>query len=786
MNVKKFLASMLVFAMLLSVMSFTVFAEVASTLPVAVDGVITLTEDVTLSETYKIEEGTTLTINLDGHTIDVGFQTGSSEKHIYAIDNYGTLTLTGNGTINSRGIGNYGTLIIENGTYNSIDTNGGSAVWNYSGSKLTINGGTFTSADASTAPAASTLYLDTGATAEINGGTFTANADWTYAIISNGDITIDDATVNSEHGAIAATNGSVIINGGSYNISGSGHVVYVTEASVTIKDGSFSHTQENATSEGNAIIYAGTNTVIVEGGNFYSVAAAFAYASADITLKGGSFTGASSKVYQSENGDNVGSFAEVGTVITIDGTNFTKNEDGSIVEAKKVVATVNGEEFTDLQAALDAVDANAEIVLCSDVADVDATISKNITLNLGGKTVTDAYIIITGDVTIKNGFIKNTNEPYPLVVQNGGKLTVENVAIEASKSDRAIWVRSGSELVFNSGSILATKGENNNKTNLIAAIYTDSNTDVTINGGTITVDTPNNKAIGIFGNYTNANVTVNDGKISTSGKNYSYGINVDGDITVNGGEIVTNEKGYGYSSGIRYGNNYALVTATGDVTITGGTITTNGYSGYIVNVGRNYQSNAQTVTITGGTLKNDLSEVEKTTGGHKAPVLVWEGSASPVTATITDGDFSGFSADLLRKDNEATTTLTVSGGTFDVNVNEEFLADGFKMKDNGDGTYGVVDQIWTTDYAANGNTIRFLFDANIDGEVISGIKFIKVLGTDANYEEAAGLGGETTTSKTFYGDVTDVPEGATFYAVAFVKLGDTTYWSVPVMGKLAQ
>ena len=378
------------------------------------------------------------------------------------------------------------------------------------------------------------------------------------------------------------------------------------------------------------------------------------------------------------------------------GNDVDANNDITVIVAGETVlepvyvAKIGEEGHRTLQEAINASQDNDEIVLLDNVTDVDATISKKVTLNLNEKTITDAYIIITSEVNIKGGSIKNVNEPYPLVVKNGGKLTVDGVGIEASKSDRAIWVREGSELVFNNSSILATKGEGNNKTNLIAAIYTDSNTDVTINSGTITVDTPDNKAVAIFGNYKNANVTVNGGKISTSGKNYSYGINVDGDITVTGGEIVTNEKGYAYSSGIRYGYNYALVTATGNVTITGGSITTNGFSGYAVNVGRSYSSNDQTVSITGGTFTNNLSEVEMTTGGHNAPVLVWTGTASTVTATIENGNFSGYNANLFRKDNEEdNSTLEVSGGTFDREINGEYLAKGYAITANENGTYGV-------------------------------------------------------------------------------------------------
>jgi len=352
------------------------------------------------------------------------------------------------------------------------------------------------------------------------------------------------------------------------------------------------------------------------------------------------------------------------------------------------VAKVGDTYYENFADALAAANDGDTVVIVNDVTGLSANINKAITLDLGGKTVTDAYIIIiSADVAIQNGSIKNVNEPYPLVVQNGGLLTVNNVDIEASKSDRAIWVRGGSKLVFNSGSILATKGENNTKTNLIAAIYTDTNTDVIINGGTITVDTPDNKAVGIFGNYTNANVTVNGGKISTSGKNYSYGINVDGDITVTDGEIVTNEKRYGYSSGIAYGYNYALVSATGDVTVTGGTITTNGYSGYIVSVGRTYSANEITVSISGGTFKNVLTEIDKTQGGHKAPVIICEGNAYAVSASITGGSFSGFSADVL-KETHADTTISISGGTFDLALSGG-IADGCQLKDNGNGTWTV-------------------------------------------------------------------------------------------------
>ncbi|MBR2041641.1 MAG: right-handed parallel beta-helix repeat-containing protein, partial [Oscillospiraceae bacterium] len=640
-------------------------------------------------------DGNVSAVEINAGTLELTNVNIESARHAVRID--GPVTATING-------GEYKLIPAAKRTHHAVNISGAANV--------TIEDGTFVGPKESVSDSGSAVCVQSGATATIEGGDFSGGKNSTLGI--SGSVTIKGGNFDQMPEINwVAENAEFYFNGEKY-IENNGRLLKVTDIVASIGEVKYTSLQEavnaateNATitllnnvtladtltvPEGKAITLDLTNgrelkvdTINIGIGNTIAVGA-------DSTINAKAINGEGTlKV-------DVGATIK-GTVS--DSIHVEIYSNSEIVEdayledgvVKYSVASIRVDNITTyyktLKDAIDAAQPGEEIVLLADLEDVDETISKNIVLNLGGKTITDAYIIVTGDVTIKNGKIKNVDEPYPLVVQNGGKLTIEDVAIEASKSDRAIWVRSGSKLIFNSGSILATKGANNTKTNLIAAIYTDSNTDVTINGGTITVDTPNNKAVGIFGNYNNANVTVNGGKISTSGKNYSYGINVDGDITVNGGEIVTNEKGYGYSSGIRYGNNYALVSATGDVTITGGTITTNGYSGYIVNVGRTYSSNDQTVTITGGTFINDLSEVEQTSGGHNAPAFLWEGSASDVTATISDGDFSGFSADILRGEN---TELEISGGTFDVAVNEEYLAEGFKVEQNADDTYGVVEK----------------------------------------------------------------------------------------------
>ncbi len=534
---------------------------------------------------------------------------------------------------------------------------------------------------------------------------------------------IDNVTFNNGN-CIFPGDGDITVNDCTFNTAG--YVIYYEVAKDNLK---VTGNTFNVDPESNVILLRGNETFT---GNTINSGRTVNVVSGSPTVSGNVFADdVRLKVYNNATATITGNTLnyitfddETSVNSTFEDNILSEDAEAALKAAgviKEAVAEVGGTKYFSLQKAIDAAESGETITLLAECSNVDLTVNNAVTIDLGGKTITDAYIIIKKAVEIKNGDIVNTNEPYPLVVK-GGHLTVNDVDIAASKSDRAIWLDSGT-LDFNSGSILATKGEGNNKSS-IAAIWVSSG-QVNINGGTLTVDTPGADAIGVYGNYANAHVTMNDGKISTSGDSYSYGIRVDGDITVSGGEIVTNEKGYGYSSGIRYGNNYALYTCLGDVTITGGKITTNGYSGYMVHVGRTYSSVDQTVAISNVEFTNNLNEVEKTQGGHKAPVLVWEGSASNVTATITSGTFNGVSSTLLRGDN---TTLTVSGGIFENAPDEKYLAEGFNLKENAEGAYEVLPK--ETKVAKIGDdeyfTLQDAIDAAESGETITLINNIEL------------------------------------------------------------
>ena len=107
MKIKKLLATLLAVAMVLSTMSFSVFAEDAIIEEIMED--VTLTEDIFLPEStkYVIPEGADVTIDLNGYTI-----TGNIHKSFGAV------------------IENFGTLTLKNGTVSSVADNGGSALLN--------------------------------------------------------------------------------------------------------------------------------------------------------------------------------------------------------------------------------------------------------------------------------------------------------------------------------------------------------------------------------------------------------------------------------------------------------------------------------------------------------------------------------------------------------------------------------------------------------------------------------------------------------------------------------
>lgn len=179
----------------------------ASGLPQAQDGVITLTEDVTLEEdvTTKIvvPSGKTVTLDLNGHTI-----TATSKQ--VAIINEGNLTIKGEGNVIADGnyaVLNHGELLtINGGNYSKTDPKATQSL---------ISNGWYTNSE-NTSGAISNMVINGGT---FDGGTYTAVKNDSY-----GNITINGGTFTSTNttAGIQETGNGITINGGTFDA-----IVYV-------------------------------------------------------------------------------------------------------------------------------------------------------------------------------------------------------------------------------------------------------------------------------------------------------------------------------------------------------------------------------------------------------------------------------------------------------------------------------------------------------------------------------------------------------------------------------
>ncbi|MBR2014459.1 MAG: hypothetical protein IJ998_03445 [Alistipes sp.] len=247
---------------------------------VAVGGNVVLGADITVSEPVVIPEGKTVILNMNGKTLSA-----ADEANTYALNNHGTLTITGNGVVNARGIYNgYSSvddnhnssakLIIENGTFNAKGTNGGACIFNYG--IVEVNGGQFTSIGGyslNNQNGSSMTNMDAtvtggiynvGETLTINGGKIaTTRGGYTHAIYHNGGVlTVNNGEFEGNGNEVIHANSCVAnINGGSFKkVEKTSYLLAGSQ--MTINDGTF------VAHESNPAAHPVRPDVIVKGGTF--------------------------------------------------------------------------------------------------------------------------------------------------------------------------------------------------------------------------------------------------------------------------------------------------------------------------------------------------------------------------------------------------------------------------------------------------------------------------------------------------------------------------------------
>ena len=686
---------------------------------------VTLLKDVT--ENVEIAKEKNLTLDLNGKTLSGG--TGTAKAALY---NLGTITIqdtsaakTGTikrddtGTVGETSyyvIRNQGTMTIESGTViNNSGYKKANSTGSMIGSSLICNGD-----------------CDEGGTLTIKGGTFTQN---NFIAIKNGALGVlhvTGGTITSNHSAIQNWFKADITGG---EIKGQLWTdAYKADESVgqTTIGGDAKFTGEIVMDIAGSV----APTLAINGGNLnvtnWRITSAAASVGAKPSVSGGTFSSAVPAEYCAEG------FIPV------------KNADGTYgVKAGAYVAQIGDVKYETLQAAIDAVKANETIYVLGNIDlgtdelstyDVKTTV-KNVTIDLGGYTVTSAgrftvYLKVNG-WTIQNGTIQNTNASttYGTLYVGGSSnsttlknLTVESktngvqFAIASSKNGikASITVEDGTKISGNYGVYMKGQPKPWRDTR-------DGQEILNVNGGEITGTTA---AIAVFGagkGNTKAGVIVN----INGGKVYSdsYAIAGNGSsvlenttINISGGKVFSNKDTAIYhpqagtvtiSGGEVYGVTGGVQMCAGTLNVTGGTISATGNGdvsgktgdgsipdGAAVSiVNRAYPAGAPTMTISGGTFT----------------------SAAGVGAVQAYG-WKNNSQQTWDKPNAA-----VSGGTFSSAVKEEYCATGYIPTANADGTYGVkagayvakVDNVkYETLQAAinaakGGSTVRLLADVTL-------------------------------------------------------------------------
>ena len=239
------------------------------------------------------------------------------------------------------------------------------------------------------------------------------------------------------------------------------------------------------------------------------------------------------------------------------------------------VASVGDSKYQSLAEAIDAAQDGQTVTLLADAAE-DVVISKSITLDLGGKTLTNTnggkatISVAGGTVTVKNGNVVGGTGYYNIEVTKGSNanLTLTDVTATAGNN--------GSSMIDNWGTLTITSGTYTGGLNVVKS---EEGSKLTITGGTFT------------GNY------------ATNG--YTAVILVYGDTTISGGEFIqsaTNGKW-----------NHPQVVITGVVEgytaitrVTGGNFVNNKSSeGIFHGLGKATSDNFE---VSGGTFNKAISE----------------------------------------------------------------------------------------------------------------------------------------------------------------------------------
>ena len=386
---------------------------------------------------------------------------------------------------------------------------------------------------------------------------------------------------------------------------------------------------------------------------------------------------------------------DVSNVISITGGNFSSDVSAFVDDdhdsyqkddkyyVTRYVAQVGNEKYTSVLTAVNNAAAGATVQLLKNVSMGNAfSVSKQVTIDLNGKTLTIPYIEVNkdGNLTIKDGIAAQAG-------QEGGQLI-------GTSPNGSVYVRKGGIFTLESGT-LTNNSTAEGTSNVVVWVEGDASTAVAstaniMGGKIVTKGTP------VFARYNGATVNVSGGELEGHGLaaiagNGSKGM---GGTTINilGGTLTAYNAGgeNDMACGVYHPQD-------GVLNITGGTIKAVDGVGVLMRSGQMKMTGGE-ITATGDANKSGTVGDSRVVVGRSGVVVDRDANypvAENMSLTIDkDAKVSGAKAavELLNANNveDAKDAIHLLGGTFSSDVTA-YCADGFMSTGNGDGTYGITE-----------------------------------------------------------------------------------------------
>lgn len=617
-----------------------------------------------ISGNFEIASAKNITLDLNGFTLNGG--TGTAKA---AITNYGTLTITDSsaaktGTIKRDDKG------VEGETSYYVIKNLGTMTINQAN---VVNNSGYRKANPSGSMVGSSLICngdnDEGATLTINGGKFTQTNFLAIKNGVNGTLFVNGGEITSNHSAIQNWYNATITGG---TIKGQLWTDAWTEG------GSVGNTVigGNVDYEGEIVMdVTGSSikpTLTVNGGNLsvtnWRITTACAKLGGKPAVQGGTFKNAVPAEYCADR------FIP------------TQNKDGTY-GVKACVAKVGSTKYETLAEAIAAAKDGETVTLLDNITLTEQlVIGKNLTIDLGGFTLTSNYslvgsganiyaIVLNAAVTIKNGKIVANNAraigAKAAMIMDG--VTVENgiigghATIGLSGADSEYVIRKSTINGAYSVSIFA------------------NNATVTIENSKITGRGP---ALYHNGSNYGLRLTVTDTTLTSA----ACSVYISGSASMKDqADNRNNADGYQQATFTR-----CTISGTNGIEVKYTNLTLNSCNISATDKTPTYEQNNNGSTASGFAVVSTDNATGGTTPAPKGTIAV-SGEGNYVGAigigTLVKNKYEGFED----------ASYAVSGGKFNHAILPEYCAEGFIPQDNGDGTFGVKEGT----YVAEVNGVKY-------------------------------------------------------------------------------